>query len=327
MRKLSNSVIGILLLGLVSPSAYAAPDVKISINRSTQAVVAEVAERQGFYKEQGLTVKTFAEGSGAVSLQAVVGGSVNLAVGLHTRVIQGLAKNLPICVIAMVQHGLTSKILVPVGDKKSMSLADLKKKRLAVQVGSGTYAALLILLESIGMKEADFDLKNMRTRGIPAAFESGSIDVAVAWEPYASIMVSKGLGRVILDNRKWSKAAKIVYPVFLYGNCEWIEKNKATTQKFVNAWIKAIKFIGKEKEKSIDHMVAAYKSWGIQIPRDKVAKGIYTQTYDKLAIDEESIKDSENFAAVMYNTKKIRKLPNFRKAIRAEFQDKALAGN
>lgn len=327
MRHFSYVIFGSLLLGSVSIPAHAAEPVKISINRSTQAVVHEIAVRKGFYKEQGVEIKTFAEGSGAVSLQAVVGGSVDLAVGLHTRVIQGLAKNLPLCIISMVQYGLTSKIVVPVKDTTTKTLADLKGKRFAVQIGSGTYAALLILFDSLGLKESDFEIKNMRTRGIPAAFESGSLDAAAAWEPYASIMVSKGLGRVVFDNVQWSKAGNIVYPVFLYGNCEWIEKNKASTQKFVNAWIKAIKFIASDKEETIDLMAAAYKSWGIQIPRDKVAKGIYTQAYDKLAIDEASIKDSHNFAAIMYKTKKIRKLPDITKSFRLEFQNKALAGN
>ncbi|MFC1664661.1 ABC transporter substrate-binding protein [Pseudomonadota bacterium] len=317
--------IGMLLVAFTLPSVHAADDVKISINRSVQAVVAEIAEREGFYKEQGLSVKAFAEGSGAVSLQAVVGGSVNLAVGLHARIIQGLAKDLPLCVLGMVQYGLTSKILVPLSDKSSKTIADLKNKRLAVQVGSGTYVSFLILLDALGMKESDFVLKNMKTRGIPAAFESGSIDVAVAWEPYASIMVSKGLGRVVLDNYKWAETGAIVYPAFLYGNCDWIDNNKSTTQKFVNAWIKAIKFIGKEKLKTIDHMVTAYKEWGIKIPRDKVERGVYTQAYDKLAVDEASIKDSEQFASVMYRTKKIKKQPDIRKALRLEFQNKALA--
>ncbi|MEE9256519.1 MAG: ABC transporter substrate-binding protein [bacterium] len=326
MRKLAFAV-AVLMTFFLSSSAMAAIKVRLSTNRSTQAVVNEVAEKKGFFKEQGLQVKIFAESSGNASLQAVVGGSADLGVGLHARVIQVLARKISLCIVSMVQYGLTSKILVPVRDKTSKTLADLKGKRLAVQIGSGTYVAWVILMDALGLKESDFIVKNMKTRLIPATFEAGAIDVAVAWEPYASIIVSKGLGRTLVTNDEWAKKGKIVYPVFVYGNCDWVDKNKDTVQRFVNAWIKAIKFVDKNPKETVDIMMRAYKGWGLNIPRDKVEAGVYTRGYDKLTVDEASIKDSENFAKIMYAIKKIKFLPDFRKAIRPEFAKKALEQN
>ena len=310
-----------------SSEAYAAYNIRLSTNRSPQAVVNEVAEQRGFFKEQGVKVKVFAESSGSASLQAVVGGSAEMGVGLHVRVLQGLAKKLPLCVIGMVQYGLTSKIVVPVRDKTSKSLADLKGKRLAVQMGSGTYTAWRILLKYQGLKEKDFVLKNMKTRLIPATFESGSIDVAVAWEPYASIMVSKGLARVLVTNEKWSKLGKIVYPVFLYANCGWVKKNKEATQRFVNAWLKAIKFINSNPEESVDILAKAYKGWGLKVPRAKIKAGIYVADYDKLTVDDDVMNDVNNFAQIMHEIKKIKFIPDFKKALMLEFTNKALSKN
>ncbi len=322
MRKLVCAVVMMMLFS-VSLSAYAA-DVRLSTNRSTQAVVNEVASQRGFFKEQGISVKVFAESSGNASLQAVIGGSADMGVGLHVRVMQVLAKRIPLCVIGMVQYGLTSKILVPIRDKSSKTMADLKGKRLAVQVGSGTYTAWRILLKYAGLKEKDFVVKNLKTRLIPATFESGSIDVAVAWEPYASILVSKGLARVLITNDEWAKIGKIVYPVFLYANCDWVDKNKATTQKFVNAWLKAIKFINSNHKETVDIMAKAYKGWGLTIPRDKVKAGVYTRGYDKLTVDDDVMTDTNNFAQIMYDIKKIKFIPDFKKARRMEFTNKAL---
>ncbi|MDP7169170.1 MAG: ABC transporter substrate-binding protein, partial [Nitrospinota bacterium] len=90
MRKLVCAVVMMMLFS-VSLSAYAA-DVRLSTNRSTQAVVNEVASQRGFFKEQGISVKVFAESSGNASLQAVIGGSADMGVGLHVRVMQVLAK-------------------------------------------------------------------------------------------------------------------------------------------------------------------------------------------------------------------------------------------
>ena len=307
--------------------AFAAYNVRLSTNRSPQAVVNEVAEQKGFFKEEGVKVQVFAESSGSASLQAVVGGSAEMGVGLHVRVLQGLAKKLPLCVIGMVQYGLTSKIVVPVRDKTSKKMADLKGKRLAVQMGSGTYTAWRILLKYQGLKEKDFVLKNMKTRLIPATFESGSLDVAVAWEPYASIMVSKGLARVLISNTEWSRLGKIVYPGFLYANCNWVKKNREATQRFVNAWIKAIKFINSNREETVDILAKAYKGWGLTIPRAKIKAGIYVADYDKLTIDNDVLNDVNNFAQIMHEIKKIKFVPDFKKALKLEFTNKALAKN
>ena len=323
MRKLICAVAMMMMVFSVSHSAYAA-DVRLSTNRSTQAVVNEVASQKGFFKEQGIDVKVFSESSGSASLQAVIGGSADMGVGLHSRVLQVLAKRIPLCVIGMVQYGLTSKILVPVRDKTSKTMADLKGKRLAIQVGSGTYVAWRILLKYQGLKEKDYIVKNLKTRLIPATFQAGSIDVAVAWEPYASIMVSKGLARVLISNDEWSKVGKIVYPVFLYANCDWVKKNKATTQKFVNAWLKAIKFINNNQKETVDIMAKAYKGWGLTIPRAKVKAGVYTRGYDKLTFDDDVMTDTNNFAQTMYDIKKIKFIPDFKKALMPEFTNKAL---
>ncbi len=326
MRTAAMLAIFVMLVS-IPLSVDAAGEVRLSTNRSTQAVVNEVAEQKGFFAEQGLKVRTFAESSGNVSLQAVVGGSADIGVGLHVRVLQALARKLPLCVIGMVQYGLTSKIIVPVRDKTSKTLADLKGKRLAVQMGSGTYIAWRILLKYLDLKEEDFVVKNMKTRLIPATFEAGAIDVAAAWEPYASIIVSKGLGRVLMTNDEWSKKGKIVYPVFLYANCGWVDKNKDTTQRFVNAWLKAIKFIDKNPEETVDIMMRAYKGWGLKIPRDTVKAGVYTRGYDKLTFDQEVLTDTDNFAQIMYDIKKIKFLPDFKKHLRPEFTMKALGQN
>jgi ABC-type nitrate/sulfonate/bicarbonate transport system substrate-binding protein len=103
-----------------------------------------------------------------------------------------------------------------------------------------------------------------------------------------------------------------------------VKKNKAITQKFVNAWIKAIKFVNTNKKETVDIMARAYKGWGLTIPRDKVKAGIYTRGYDKLTVDDDVMTDTMNFAQTMYDIKKIKFIPDFKKALMLEFTNKAL---
>ena len=80
-------------------------------------------------------------------------------------------------------------------------------------------------------------------------------------------------------------------------------------------------------EETVDIMMRAYKGWGLKIPRDKVKAGVYTRGYDKLTFDEDVLTDTDNFAQIMYDIKKIKFLPDFKKHLRPEFTKKALGQN
>ena len=103
-------------------------------------------------------------------------------------------------------------------------MADLKGKAVAVQVGTGVYNVWARYLNHLGLSRKDFQIKNMTTTVIPSAFESGSVDAAVLWEPFAATLITKGLGQVLLGEKDIADPIGVTYPFFVF-------TTKKTTQE------------------------------------------------------------------------------------------------
>jgi NitT/TauT family transport system substrate-binding protein len=65
------------------------------------------------------------------------------------------------------------------------SVADLKGRRIGVEVGFVDHLLLLKALEAHGLGEGDVELVNMPTNDTPQALASGGVDAVCAWYPVA----------------------------------------------------------------------------------------------------------------------------------------------
>src|SRR5215212_11635811 len=76
-----------------------------------------IAERRGFFKEQGLEVEINDFGGGAKSLQALVGGSVDVVTGAYEHTIRMQAKGQD--VVAVTELGRFPAIVIAVKKEKA----------------------------------------------------------------------------------------------------------------------------------------------------------------------------------------------------------------
>ncbi|MBV8538496.1 MAG: sulfonate ABC transporter substrate-binding protein [Alphaproteobacteria bacterium] len=74
-------------------------------------------------------------------------------------------------------------LLVP-KDSKIASIADLKGKKIALNKGSNVHYLLVKALEAHGLKLTDIQSVYLAPADARAAFESGTIDAWVIWDPY-----------------------------------------------------------------------------------------------------------------------------------------------
>jgi ABC-type nitrate/sulfonate/bicarbonate transport system substrate-binding protein len=125
-------------------------------------------------------------------------------------------------------------------DSPYKEMADLKGKKIGTVVGSGSYMAWLIWLDSQGMSVNDFQIVNMQGGEVAGALASGVIDGATIWEPYPAMMEHRKIGKII------ALYAKVVYDaVVIQTRREVIEKKRDALVSFAAAamdvqdWIKA----------------------------------------------------------------------------------------
>jgi aliphatic sulfonates family ABC transporter substrate-binding protein len=299
------------------------PLVRLNYSGSIYATTSVVGVEKGFFDQEGLIVNASPESSGQVALQALIGGSTDFAVGANVRPIQALAQDLPIRVIALSTWGFAGYVIVPSKDTATNKLEELKGKTLAVQVGSGTHTVWLRYLRSKGIPESDFTIKNIDTEQIPAAFGSGGIDGAIAWDPYATLIFEKNLGRPILKPKDMAEPLKVTYPFFVMTTEETLKKKPEVVQKFVNAWVKTLRYIDGNKAEVADLMQAFFAREGTKLSKETVKTLLDGTNYNRARVSDADIEDTMESAKMQFEQKKLKKLPDLKQYVDNSFVDKA----
>ena len=211
-----------------------------------------IAERQGYFKEEGLDVEIPDFAGGAKALQALVGGSADMVSGAFEHTINMQAKKQPIKAVVL-QAEFSSIVLLMPKDKaaKYKSAKDLKGLKIGVTApGSSTNMFVNNLLAKEGLKPSDVSIVGVgATAGAVAAMEKGEIDAISNLDPVISQLEATGKFVAVADSRT-EKGMKDIYGGAYLASCiyapeEFIKKNPNTTQAVVNAMVKALKWLAK----------------------------------------------------------------------------------
>ena len=317
----------VLLIAILNPAVVFSqqkPQVHITYSENMYAVIAVVAIEKGFLAAQGLDVKHASEGTATEILQSMVGGSTDFGVASPSRIETIAAKRLPIKAVALNGYGFTGSVVVPKKDEKTKTMADLKGKSVAVQIGTGTYAVWARYLKTQQLGVKDFNIRNMDNPLIPAAMESNSVESAVTWEPSPARMVAKGIGRVILGPDDLAKPINCLYPFFLITPSRMIEKSPDLVQKVVNAWSQSVKYIRENPDDVARIMTDSMKKMrGLTLNPADVKREIFLTNFDRLTVSDADIKDNEELARVSVEDGRLKALPDIRSVIDNRFAEKA----
>ncbi|HEX2727038.1 MAG TPA: ABC transporter substrate-binding protein, partial [Beijerinckiaceae bacterium] len=139
-----------------------------------------IAERRNFFKEEGLEVEINDFGGGARSLQALVGGSVDVVTGAYEHTIRMQAKGQDIR--AVCELGRFPAIVIAVRKDKAgqiKSAADFKGAKIGVTApGSSTALMAQFAMVKAGLKPTDAAIIGAGAGpSAVAAMKKGEIDV------------------------------------------------------------------------------------------------------------------------------------------------------
>jgi NitT/TauT family transport system substrate-binding protein len=209
-----------------------------------------IAERRGFFKEQGLDVEINDFGGGAKSLQALVGGSVDVVTGAYEHTIRMQAKGQD--VRAVIELGRFPAIVVAVHKdraNKIRSAADFRGAKIGVTApGSSTALLAQYAMVKAGLRPTDAAFIGVGGgAGAVAAMKKGEIDVISHLDPVVAKLEADGDVLVLIDTRTEAGTRALFGgsnpAAVLYTRGDFIEKNPATTQRLVNAFMKSLKWL------------------------------------------------------------------------------------
>jgi NitT/TauT family transport system substrate-binding protein len=211
-----------------------------------------IAEQRGYFKEEGLNVTTNDFAGGARSLQALVGGSVDLVTGAYEHTIRMQAKGQDIR--AVIELGRFPGMVLAVKKDKAAqvkSFKDLKGMKVGVTApGSSTNFFVNALIAKEGLKPEDVSIIGVGSGATAvAAIKKGEIDAIVNLDPAISKLTQDGDIVILADSRTEEGNMKLFGgnnpAAVVYLKADFIERNPVTTQRIVNAFYKALKWLEK----------------------------------------------------------------------------------
>ncbi len=221
-----------------------------------------IAEKKGYFTEEGLNVTINDFKGGSQSLQALQGGSVDAVTGAYEHTIRMQVKGRP--VIAVIELGRFPGLVLGVKSElkdKVKKPGDLKGMKIGVTApGSSTNNFVNLLLGKDGVKPDEVSIVGVGAGPTAvAAIRKGEIDAISNLEPVISTLTRDGSIYVLADTRT-EEGSKAIFggnssAAVLYTTPEFIEKNPVTTQRLVNALYKALKFIASASGEDIAKVV------------------------------------------------------------------------
>ena len=209
-----------------------------------------IAERLGYFKDEGLNVEISDFAGGAKALEALIGGSVDVVSGAYEHTINMQSKGQHIR--AFVLQGAAPAISIGIAAAKAASVKspkDMKGMKIGVSApGSSTNMAVNYYLAKGGLKPSDVSIIGVGTAsGALAALRSGQLDAISNIDPVMTMLELKNEVTIVADSRTL-KGSEALFggpmpAATLYAQDDFIKKNPRTVQALTNAIVRADKWL------------------------------------------------------------------------------------
>ena len=147
----------------------------------------------------GVSVKWTEFTAGPVQLEALNVGSIDFGDVGEAPPIFAQAAGAPLAYVgATVPRPQSEAVLVPKGSAIK-TVAELKGKKIALNKGSNVHYFIVKLFEKHGLAFADLNLVYLPPADARAAFEKGSVDAWVIWDPFLAAAERSLDARVLAD--------------------------------------------------------------------------------------------------------------------------------
>jgi NitT/TauT family transport system substrate-binding protein len=199
MRRLGVLLLSILALTGAIGSAAADDTLKVAVPQkgAWDAGIAELGQRGGIFKKHGLNLDILYTAAGPESIQAVIGGSIDIAVASGVSAAIGtFAKGAPIRILSSEMTGAPDLYWYVPAESPIKTIADFNGKTIAFSaVGSSSHASVLALIAQYHLTA-----KPQATGNIAATITqtmTGQVDVGFGAAPFGLDLVEAGKTRIV----------------------------------------------------------------------------------------------------------------------------------
>jgi ABC-type nitrate/sulfonate/bicarbonate transport system substrate-binding protein len=273
--------------------------------------------RSGALEKHGIKAEEFAVPSGNITMQQMVGRQVDLGTYAGPSFIIGHARGQLVAIAQIEEVGKTVRVMAR-KDLNAKRVADLRGRKVANQTGSSIANVFVDqIAPKAGLKKGDWQEVRMNVTDMVAAMAAKTVDAMVNVEPYNAIAEADGLATTVMNY--WDVDRM---PVFMAATPEFVEKNPELLVAYLKGWLAVADDFKHNHQKVAGTIYAFYTSKGYKMSPQTFGKAVslievnpgFPQAVNGYMREQ---------AEVLLREKKIKEMPDWSKALRPEFMQKA----
>jgi ABC-type nitrate/sulfonate/bicarbonate transport system substrate-binding protein len=253
-------------------------------------------------------------------MQQMVARQVDMGTYAGPSFIIGHDKGDLIAIAVIEQVGKTIRVMA----RKDLGLTKIEQLRglkVANQTGSSTGNIFVDqLAPKHGLKKGDYQEIRMNVNDMVAAMAAKTVDAMVCVEPYNAIAEADGIGTTLVNFMDVDPL-----PVFMAATPDFVQKHPDTVVAYLKAWLEVAADFKNQPDKVADVIYSFYTSKGYKMSRDTFKKALSAVEVNPGFPDLKAY--MENHAKSLLHEKKIKAIPDWNKALRADFMNKAKAAS
>ncbi|MBI5101385.1 MAG: NrtA/SsuA/CpmA family ABC transporter substrate-binding protein [Nitrospirae bacterium] len=212
--------------------------ITIAYSAPPYTVLIDIAEAQGYFRQEGLEATLQAQGHGKLALEALAEGKADFATAGSTPIILAIMDGEKISLISSIQSSNRNNAIAARKDRGILAPKDLKGKKTAATLGTIREFFLDSFLVVNGLSRKDVTVVDLGPAEMLEAISNGSVDAVSALSP-DPVRIQKMLGDkgiMFYDENIYTAAFNIV------STQEYILRNPRTIEKLLRALVKAEEF-------------------------------------------------------------------------------------
>jgi NitT/TauT family transport system substrate-binding protein len=231
---------------LLSPlPATAQEKIKLGLLPFSESLAAVIADKQGFFKAEGIEVEISKFDSGAVAVPVLQSGRLDIVLSSTVATFQAIEQGLDAVVLApgaIVREAPPDTTTAVIVRKGAIgSLKELEGKRVAVNVINSTaWLHAVALLDKHGVDRTKVRFTEVPFPQMNDPLLAGQLDAVVQVEPFRSALMSAGNAEII--GWPYVETAPNTDITQYIALTPWVEKNRALAAKFARAVTKGAQF-------------------------------------------------------------------------------------
>jgi NitT/TauT family transport system substrate-binding protein len=233
---------GVLLLPF---TAVGQERIKLGLLPFSESLAAVIADKQGYFKAEGIEVEISKFDSGALAVPVLQSGRLDIVLSSTVSTFQAIEQGLdavvlaPGAIVRTSSPDTTTAVIVKKGAIKS--LKDLEGKRIGVNVINSTaWLHAVALLDKHGVDRSKVRFTEVPFPQMNDPLLNGQLDAIVQVEPFRSVLMASGNAEIL--GWPYVETAPNTDITQYISLASWAQKNHALAAKFVRAVTKGAEF-------------------------------------------------------------------------------------